>query len=368
MTNEQAKQLAITLMGDYGLFNMGWKFAFNNRTSSFGLCRYRVKMIELSSVLTPNCTDANIRNTIIHEIAHALTPGHGHDHVWRMKFISMGGDGKRCGEMDDHQIGTSGEKNLIEERSNFRNVCAVHGVVGYSMRKWKRETSCSKCSRRFDRRYLLTQQEITKSIGNKDLSLPQQTNRFMTPLIIKDNNVVSIKTGASQISVRFGNKVQAESKGKYNDKDATFVKRIVTFLNDFLNVQKAPNQDELVSVLELLQFKSWRSYSNDLRRTFNKYMVRRQLMTNAEFQAKWFYEGTMEGRTTHGANAPWLDGQNVIKKTVPMTNEPVAAKNNEGKSVRASKSVTKYLTDLGNYELDKEWDRKNYEIAKRLND
>jgi hypothetical protein len=36
------------------------------------------------------------RDTILHEIAHALTPGHNHDSVWRAKSIEIGCDGKRC--------------------------------------------------------------------------------------------------------------------------------------------------------------------------------------------------------------------------------------------------------------------------------
>lgn len=36
------------------------------------------------------------RDTILHEIAHALTPGHNHDAVWQTKAVEIGCDGKRC--------------------------------------------------------------------------------------------------------------------------------------------------------------------------------------------------------------------------------------------------------------------------------
>lgn len=63
-----------------------------------GCCNYTSKIINLSQeyVACPAVTLDDIRNTALHEIAHALTPGHHHDDVWRQKALEIGCDGKRC--------------------------------------------------------------------------------------------------------------------------------------------------------------------------------------------------------------------------------------------------------------------------------
>ena len=42
-----------------------------------------------------------VRDTILHEIAHALVgPGHGHDAVWKRKCREVGARPERCGQAD----------------------------------------------------------------------------------------------------------------------------------------------------------------------------------------------------------------------------------------------------------------------------
>jgi hypothetical protein len=42
-------------------------------------------------------SEPEVRNTILHEIAHALVgPSHGHDGVWRAPARLMGCNGSRC--------------------------------------------------------------------------------------------------------------------------------------------------------------------------------------------------------------------------------------------------------------------------------
>jgi len=72
----------------------GWRVCLNKDLANMGLCDYAAKTIYLSSTLVLLCKYGSVRNTILHEIAHALTPGHGHDAVWRRKCLILGGDGK----------------------------------------------------------------------------------------------------------------------------------------------------------------------------------------------------------------------------------------------------------------------------------
>jgi predicted SprT family Zn-dependent metalloprotease len=93
----EAKKLAINLMEQHGLLDKGWYFEFDNARRRFGVCRYGTKSIGLSKHLVSLNDEARVKNTILHEIAHALVgPGYGHDHVWRRKAIEIGCDGQRC--------------------------------------------------------------------------------------------------------------------------------------------------------------------------------------------------------------------------------------------------------------------------------
>ena len=95
MNIHEAISLGYDIINEFpSLYN--WTVTSNNRKRAFGLCSHSKEVISLSSYLVPQMTDKAIKNTIIHEIAHALTPFHGHDNVWRDKCISLGGNGKRC--------------------------------------------------------------------------------------------------------------------------------------------------------------------------------------------------------------------------------------------------------------------------------
>lgn len=72
----------------------GWSFAWHNKRRSFGTCHYRRATIYLSRVLTETEPEEQVRDTILHEIAHAMTPGHKHGFVWKMKCCQIGCSGQ----------------------------------------------------------------------------------------------------------------------------------------------------------------------------------------------------------------------------------------------------------------------------------
>lgn len=92
-------QLARTLLDFHGL--RGWSFAFNHRKRSLGYCWYSEQTIELSwHFVERNSRDA-IRDTLLHEIAHALVgPGHGHDRFWKAKAREIGAKPARLADAD----------------------------------------------------------------------------------------------------------------------------------------------------------------------------------------------------------------------------------------------------------------------------
>jgi predicted SprT family Zn-dependent metalloprotease len=91
----EVEALAIGLMRQHGLER--WQFAFNRRKRSLGLCRYTLRRIELSSHFALAHDEVEVRDVILHEIAHALA-GHAAAHGPRWKSIcqTIGARPERC--------------------------------------------------------------------------------------------------------------------------------------------------------------------------------------------------------------------------------------------------------------------------------
>jgi predicted SprT family Zn-dependent metalloprotease len=97
-----ASVLANTLLSKHGLTNKGWSFQFDNSLRRFGVCKYRTKVIGLSKSLTALNSVEEVKDTILHEIAHAIAgykAGHGVD--WKMVCIRIGARPVRCYTRDN---------------------------------------------------------------------------------------------------------------------------------------------------------------------------------------------------------------------------------------------------------------------------
>jgi predicted SprT family Zn-dependent metalloprotease len=93
------RELARSLLDKHGL--TAWEFGFNANVRRAGVCFYphagEPGRIELSIHFAERNTDDEVRDTILHEIAHALVgPGHGHDAVWRAKCLQVGAKPEAC--------------------------------------------------------------------------------------------------------------------------------------------------------------------------------------------------------------------------------------------------------------------------------
>ena len=95
-----AARLARTLMDEHGLHD--WAFAFDRARVRAGACHFRDRRITLSRALTAAHEEAEVRETVLHEVAHALVgPRHGHDEVWRRRAVAIGATGERCYSADE---------------------------------------------------------------------------------------------------------------------------------------------------------------------------------------------------------------------------------------------------------------------------
>jgi hypothetical protein len=92
MKRDEATYLLRTKLNEHGLQN--WSIRLNQDAHSrfLGLCSHKDKCIILSAHHIDIHPSPDVVNTILHEIAHALTPGHAHDGVWSAKARQIGCD------------------------------------------------------------------------------------------------------------------------------------------------------------------------------------------------------------------------------------------------------------------------------------
>jgi len=152
MTINQAITLAKKIISNHSELRY-WKVTTNRRKATFGVCDYTRRQIELSEYKVPVMTDEAIFDTIVHEIAHALTPGHNHDRVWKAKCIELGGDGKRCHGAEKFKGGVEGMKIAMEKVAKYTLTCPVCGNKVYKNRRPRVSSSCGQHGRRYDEMY-----------------------------------------------------------------------------------------------------------------------------------------------------------------------------------------------------------------------
>jgi len=96
-----ANVMAAELMQKHDLIKKGWKFQFDRSKRRFGVCRHGKKIIGLSRDLTLLNDVDKVKDTILHEIAHAIAgfkAGHGEE--WKRICILIGAKPERCYSSD----------------------------------------------------------------------------------------------------------------------------------------------------------------------------------------------------------------------------------------------------------------------------
>lgn len=92
-----ARITARHLMDEHGLH--AWSFGFDNAKRRCGQCNYTKRLITLSRYYVGMNDEREVRDTILHEIAHALTgPGHGHGPKWKSTARKIGATPNRCAD------------------------------------------------------------------------------------------------------------------------------------------------------------------------------------------------------------------------------------------------------------------------------
>lgn len=141
MTINEAYVLAVSLKNKHPELS-SWKVSFNNRKKAFGICNYRTREISLSKLFIPFMTDEAVKDTIVHEIAHALTKGHDHDNVWKRKCIELGGNGYRISGVENFKNGIDGILEFGAKNCKYTLTCPTCGCKVHLNRKPKLTRSC----------------------------------------------------------------------------------------------------------------------------------------------------------------------------------------------------------------------------------
>jgi predicted SprT family Zn-dependent metalloprotease len=149
MVLHDAKAIAESLMKQHGL--SGWSFRWDNAKKRMGLCDYRNKAISLSHPLVTLNEEDRIKNTILHEIAHALAgPEAGHGRSWKHKAIQIGCDGHRCFS-----------ESVVRPPAPYVLKCSNCGVETPRHKNTNKRCACFSCCNKYNRGrfssdYLLT--------------------------------------------------------------------------------------------------------------------------------------------------------------------------------------------------------------------
>jgi predicted SprT family Zn-dependent metalloprotease len=129
MRLDNAEAMALNAMADHDLIRDGWTFEWMNARRRKGECRWRMvngrmtKTLRLSTYWTKARTDMEVRNTLLHEIAHALA-GHaaGHGAVWKHYARQLGAKPVAC----------TNEPEATKAVSKYAVVCLGEGeTLGY---------------------------------------------------------------------------------------------------------------------------------------------------------------------------------------------------------------------------------------------
>lgn len=96
----------------------GWSFGIGNFGRRLGVCKYKVQRIEIAEHYALNNDQDEVMDTLMHEIAHAKTPGHKHDPVWKAMAVQLGAQPVSCAK-----------RNVIVKPGNWRAICDECGKV-----------------------------------------------------------------------------------------------------------------------------------------------------------------------------------------------------------------------------------------------
>lgn len=150
MEHQTAKELVETLMNHHGLLLSGWKFEWIDTKRTLGRCSYKMKTIYLNREFVSLNDQWPVRDTILHEIAHALcSPFDKHGPNWKRMCVRIGANPRALTD----------ESSIVAPTGNVIGTCPN----GHTFKRYRipRKTgSCSVCSPKYNPDFLITYKKI----------------------------------------------------------------------------------------------------------------------------------------------------------------------------------------------------------------
>lgn len=199
MDLSEALSLARELLREHGLD--GWTVGLDRAKARAAACHFRDRRITLSSHLTVLHEQDEVRDSILHEIAHALVGArHGHDEVWRAAALAIGSSGTRCVEGGPAVSG------------NWWGTCrAGHRTTRH--RRPERVMTCAKCSPTFDLRHVI-------AWTYRGEEVPMHPN-----YVAELESLAGDRTALVGRRLRVGQRVRVKAPGAFEGSVGTIVKR-----------------------------------------------------------------------------------------------------------------------------------------------
>lgn len=148
--------LARTLMVEHGVGD--WGLGLDRARRRAGQTDHTRHRITLSRHLMALYDEAEVRETVLHEIAHArVGAAHGHDAVWAAEARRLGSHGRRL---------IAAEAPRVEGR--WTGTCPAGHTVN-RVRRPAMPLSCSRCARRFSLEHLLTWTRDGVAMGPEEI-------------------------------------------------------------------------------------------------------------------------------------------------------------------------------------------------------
>lgn len=144
---DEVERVAVALINQH--LPGEWTFGFDTAKKRAGACHFTKRRITLSRYLAAMHPLDTMRQTLLHEIAHAIA-GHaaGHGPAWRDVARRLGYTG-----------GTTHSLEVATEFAKWLGVCPNGHEIPRFRRPPPKPRSCGRCSRRFDTRYVIAWHE-----------------------------------------------------------------------------------------------------------------------------------------------------------------------------------------------------------------
>jgi len=100
MQRQAAHDFTRQKLAEYKLTGWHVRMSLDDKVSFLGLCIHKDKVIMLNAHHVDIHPDWEVKDTILHEVAHAIVgPLHGHDKVWEAKAIELGAKPEACSHL-----------------------------------------------------------------------------------------------------------------------------------------------------------------------------------------------------------------------------------------------------------------------------